>query len=253
MPTTDLHLRLWGDQGPPVLLLHGSTSHDGAIVWTDQRPLAAHYRLLVPDRRGYGASPGPAADTWEPHIADALTLLGTGAHLVGHSYGGVIGLLAAARRPDLIYSLTLIEPPAFGLARGNPVADDLAAALTVAFRSGLSAEAFSVAFARALGRTPEPEVTLSPQERAQTENIIREPLPWEAPIDLDLLAATAFPRLVVSGDWHPAFEAVADVLTTRLSATRAVLRGAGHGPHHVDEGRALDPYLRALFAASGMG
>ena len=34
--------------------------------------------------------------------------------VVGHSYGGVIALLAAARRPELVRSLTVIEPPAFG-------------------------------------------------------------------------------------------------------------------------------------------
>jgi pimeloyl-ACP methyl ester carboxylesterase len=39
---------------------------------------------------------------------------------VGHSYGGVVSLIAAAQVPALIQSLTLFEPPAFGL-----MADDL--------------------------------------------------------------------------------------------------------------------------------
>ena len=43
-----------------------------------------------------------------------------GAHLVGHSYGGVIALLAAARRPELLRSLTVVEPPALRVARGKP-------------------------------------------------------------------------------------------------------------------------------------
>ena len=45
-------------------------------------------------------------------------------HLVGHSYGGVIALLAAARCLEAIRSLTVTEPPAFGLVRGQPEVED---------------------------------------------------------------------------------------------------------------------------------
>ena len=44
-----------------------------------------------------------------------------GDHLVGQSYGGVIALLAAPRLP--LASLTVIEPPAFGVARGDPAVE----------------------------------------------------------------------------------------------------------------------------------
>jgi hypothetical protein len=52
--------------------------------------------------------------------------------------------------------------------------------------------------------------------------------PWTAEIPLDELAATPFPKLVVSGGHSAAFEAVCDVLEERLGAQRAVLPGAGH-------------------------
>jgi len=52
--------------------------------------------------------------------------------------------------------------------------------------------------------------------------------PWDAEIPLDELAATGFPKLVISGAHHPAFDAVCDMLETRLGAERAVLPGAGH-------------------------
>jgi len=55
-----------------------------------------------------------------------------------------------------------------------------------------------------------------------------ERLPWEAEIPLDELAAAPFPKLVVSGAHHPAFDAVCDVLEERLGAQRAILPGAGH-------------------------
>jgi pimeloyl-ACP methyl ester carboxylesterase len=46
-----------------------------------------------------------------------VTLLGEGAQLVGHSYGGLIAMCAAASRPDLVKSLTIVEAPAWAVAR----------------------------------------------------------------------------------------------------------------------------------------
>ncbi|MFF7947195.1 hypothetical protein [Streptomyces griseorubiginosus] len=50
-----------------------------------------------------------------------MALLGTGAHLVGHGNGGVVALLAAARRPDLVRSLALVQPSAFTAATDRPL------------------------------------------------------------------------------------------------------------------------------------
>ena len=52
--------------------------------------------------------------------------------------------------------------------------------------------------------------------------------PWEAEIPLDTLAAAAFPKLVVSGAHHPAFDVICDVLERELRAERVVLEGYGH-------------------------
>ena len=52
--------------------------------------------------------------------------------------------------------------------------------------------------------------------------------PWEAEIPMDVLAATPFPKLVVSGAHHPAFDAICDVLERELAAERIVLPGYGH-------------------------
>jgi pimeloyl-ACP methyl ester carboxylesterase len=246
---TDLKVIVWGNKGPPVLLLHGSTSTDGSNVWADQRPLSDSFRLLVVDRRGYGASPGPASPDWEDHIADVRLLLGEGAHLVGHSYGAVLGLVVGSAYPELIRSLTLIEPPAFGVAWGVPAVDELVSKLKPVFSppTSLILEELGAGFVEVLTGQRPPPIQMTAQQREQTLNIAREPLPWDAPIDLDLLAAARFPKLVVSGDWHPAFEAVCDVLTARLDAGRLVLPGSGHGPHHVDDGLPLNARLRELF------
>src|SRR5919108_3106563 len=108
----DLHVRVWG-AGEPIVLVHGSNSADPGLIWARQQELARRYRLYVPDRRGYGESPPAERKDFEVDIQDLIALLGGGAHLVGLSYGGVVSMLAAARRPDLVRSLTVIEPPAF--------------------------------------------------------------------------------------------------------------------------------------------
>ena len=57
-------------------------------------------------------------------------------HVVAHSYGGVISLLAAAMRPEAVRSLTLVEPPAFGVARGHPAVEDFVARGTELWTEG---------------------------------------------------------------------------------------------------------------------
>ena len=248
-PTTDLYIRIWGT-GAPVVLIHGSTSADPGIVWSRQRELTSRYQLLVPDRRGYGASPTVERNDFEVDIRDTIALLGAGAHLVGLAYGGVIALLAAARRPDLVRSLTVIEPPAFAVARGHPAVERLIERMRPLYATGrqLSPEAFILGFARAYGEHPEEPILLSPQHRKAIQATMGEPPPWEAAIPLDALAAAGFPKLVLSGDWHPALEVVADILARRLGAQRAVISGAGQAVQRT--GRPFNRRLEALIEAA---
>jgi 3-oxoadipate enol-lactonase len=98
----------------PLVLLHGLTS-DGS-VWDE---VAAHFgdrhRALVPDLRGHGRSPHPGTYSFELMRDDVLVFLdelalpeGT---LIGHSLGGVVAYLPAARHPDRVARLVLAETP----------------------------------------------------------------------------------------------------------------------------------------------
>jgi pimeloyl-ACP methyl ester carboxylesterase len=108
-----------------VVLAHGSLA-TGADEWVAQRPLADEgYRLLVLDRRGYGHSPAAEGEDFLRDGDDIADLMGDGAHLMGHSYGGLGVLFAAARRPDATRSLTLLEPGAFALGQDHPAARSL--------------------------------------------------------------------------------------------------------------------------------
>ena len=118
---SDLFVESWG-RGTPVVLVHGSLA-TGPDEWQAQRPLADEgFRLVVFDRRGYGRSPAADGEDFLRDADDIAELMGDGAHLVGHSYGGLGVLFAAARRPDATRSLTLLEPGAFTLGQRHPAA-----------------------------------------------------------------------------------------------------------------------------------
>jgi pimeloyl-ACP methyl ester carboxylesterase len=214
--------------GPRVVLVHGSVA-DGQGTWLLQRPLADRFELVVPDRPGYGHNPPVEREDFEVDAPLVAELLEDGAHLVGHSYGGVVSLLAAAKRPDAVRSLTVIEPPAFALAAGDPAADDLVARLVAHWRSGpRDPEEFLRGFLEIVGSSTELPSPLPPSLRRGAELLLVERGPWEADIPLAPVAAAPFPKLIVSGGHSRAFDAVCDVLEAQLGAERAVIAGAGH-------------------------
>jgi len=122
----------------------------------------------------------------------------------------------------------VIEPPAFGVARGNPAVEDLLSRLYTAFAQ-TDPEAFDQAFYAALG-VGRPYPRLDETLRPVAEARMRERPPWEAEIPFERLEG--IPVFVVSGGWSSAFDAVCDVIEERLGAERAVFTGHGHGPQH---------------------
>src|ERR1700737_2525674 len=84
--------------GAPVILLHGSVV-DAGRTWRQQLALGENWALCIPNRPGFGASPPLRRGDFEAEAPLMAELMGESAHLVGHSYGAVIALLAAAARP----------------------------------------------------------------------------------------------------------------------------------------------------------
>jgi pimeloyl-ACP methyl ester carboxylesterase len=234
--------------GPPIVLVHGSVG-GGEATWREQRPLAERWTLVIPDRPGFGAGPPVERVDFEVDAPLVAELLGDGVHLVGHSYGGVVCLLAAARRPEAVRSLTVIEPPAFGIATGNAAADAFVARATDLWTDGPDEPAaFLAAFLRLVGSNmalPEP---LTPELERGARLLLVERPPWEAQIPMDTLAAAPFPKLVVSGGHDPAFDAVCDVLERRLDAEGSVILGAGHSVQRT--GAPFNERLEAFLTAA---
>ena len=211
-------------QGPRVVLVHGSVGN-AAATWAQQRPLAERYTLVLVTRPGYPPGPPRERIDFAEQAEQVATLLRPGDHLVGHSYGGVISLLAASQRPDTLRSLTVNEPPAFGVARGDPAVEDFLNRFPQAPREPRAYLDFFLPLVGSNMPLPDP---LPPDLEAGARAALGERPPHEAEIPLSELAATRFPKLVVSGGHSAVFDAVCDALERELGAERAVVPGAGH-------------------------
>src|SRR5919108_2373827 len=216
-------------EGPPILFVHGDIVGP-SLTWRKQRELSERWTLIIPSRPGCGESPPLERNDFELEAPMFAELLGDGAHLVGHSYGAVIALLAAAERPAAVRSLTVSEPGCLRVAEGTPVVDEMIANGERLFRGGpripdgMFLRLFRGGAGSAWG-TPDD----LPEELLHGVKLLKRERPsWEAEIPLERLAAADFPVLILSGGHSPAFEAVCDVLAEALSAEREVITGRGH-------------------------
>ena len=218
----------WGT-GTRVVLVHGSLA-TGADEWPARKPLANEgFQLLSIDRRGYGRSPEAPGEDFLCDADDIAELMGDGAHLVGHSYGGLGVMFAAARRPDATLSITLLEPGTFTLGQHDPAARALFDEVRSLWDQDLPDTDWVVRFLKAVGSDPDafpPEMLAA---ALPATPVCRRGRPtWEADLPLAPLAVARFPKLVVSGGHSAAFEAICDDLAERIGASRAVVEGAGH-------------------------
>jgi pimeloyl-ACP methyl ester carboxylesterase len=231
--------------GPRVVFVHGSGSSAGA--WDAQKELADRFTLIIPVRSGYPPNPPLERIDFERQAEELVPLLGDGAHVVGHSYGGVIAMLAAAAAPERVRSLVVSEPPLLQLAAAEPRAARLVEELNELFADAeRTPYDHASRFVRIVGIEIDVPNPLSPEDEAVTRAAMLERLPWEAEVPFSVLREAPFPKLVLSGAHDPAFEAVCDVLEEQLGAARRVLPGKGHGiPRAPAYNQALAAFLEA--------
>jgi pimeloyl-ACP methyl ester carboxylesterase len=112
----------WG-KGTPVVLLHSAMS--SKLQWYRlMRSMSKDHLLVAVDFYGYGNSPFPGK-TENFSFSDEITLVESlikdvipgdePFHLVGHSYGGAVGLRFCYQAPERVRSLSLYEPVAYHL------------------------------------------------------------------------------------------------------------------------------------------
>lgn len=117
--------------GSPVLLVHssGMSSRQWRALAEE---LAPTHRVLSPDLTGIGRNP-PWPESEPFHfrtdveaLSRILHALPEPAHVVGHSYGGLLAVTLARRWPDRVRSVAAYEPVAFGVLYDPPDAEALA-------------------------------------------------------------------------------------------------------------------------------
>jgi pimeloyl-ACP methyl ester carboxylesterase len=121
--------------GPPLVVVHGA--------WGDQRSFSLAAPILAErstvtrvSLRLHWPNPWPASEQeaydsylFETHAADLAALIEKSARypvdVLGHSYGGVVAVVLARSRPDLVRRLILVEPSLFGILRGQEEGEKL--------------------------------------------------------------------------------------------------------------------------------
>lgn len=237
----DLDCLMEGD-GTPVVFSHGGSSD--LRYWEPQRAaFAAHYRFVTYSRRFHGRRSWPANGDYstEAHVADLLAVIGSlgsgPVHLVGFSTS--LALRAAVQAPDLLATLTSIEPNVPWVLEGDAQGKSVLAE----FRSDskrVKAEAagdldlearlwFELVANRGAGSFE----TLCPDLREMwLENFTAErpAAPAPAPLLCEDLREISVPTLVIGAEFGLRYSReIVDRLTACLpGATRIVIPGVTH-------------------------
>jgi pimeloyl-ACP methyl ester carboxylesterase len=235
-----LSWEVYGHGPRPALFLHPGLTQ--GRLWREvARPLADRLTIVAPDLPGHGASAAwdGQGDYLRRAAEAAAALCDTPVDLVGHSMGAVVALAMALDRPDLVRSLTLIEPVLFAATRGTLVFDRYlaeTAPFDVAFRTGdLVTAARLFVSVWGVGQPWEDLPPARQRELADRMPIVRATDEGLFDDSCGILAPGRLegferPVCLVGGDRSPRVAAaILDVLQARLpDAARVTVPGAGH-------------------------
>jgi pimeloyl-ACP methyl ester carboxylesterase len=108
-----VHYLEWPGEGPPLVALHGLAS---SALWYYRlaRSLSGGYRIIAPDQRGHGqTTQAPSGYDWQTLASDVVGLMDQlgleRAAVLGHSWGGHVASNLAARFPERVSRLVMID------------------------------------------------------------------------------------------------------------------------------------------------
>lgn len=212
--------------GEPLVLVHGS--------WGDHHNwdpvvdgLSESFEVVTYDRRGHSASePGAGqGSVYEDadDLAELIEAVASGpAHVVANSYGAIVALNAAVRRPEVFATLVAHEPPLVGMLAGTrfaPVLEELD---------------------RRVGKVVEVFAHNGPTFLDETRDEDSQRL------DLDALRWFGQPALLTKGTASPPFLiATVDAIAAALPQFEVeTIEGADHAPHETTPDTYVDVIRR---------
>lgn len=243
--------------GEPLVLVHGSWGDHhswGPVV----APLSESLEVVVYDRRGHSQSERPAGQGSVHEDADDLAALIDAlelgpAHVVANSFGAIVALDAASRRPEVFATLVAHEPPLLGMLAGTqwePVLQEVAGRvgrvndLLSAGDDLAGARLFVETVARGAGAW-EGELTADLREVfiGNAPTFLDESRdPGRQRLDFAQLRRFDRPALLSTGTASPPFLiAVTEAIALALPRFEiAPIDGADHAPHQTTTGQYVD-------------
>ena len=252
--------------GPPVVFVHGAFSD--LRYWEPQRQAVAKaHRFIAYTYRYHGRSPWPdegqqyAAATHASDLAAFIRGLNLDpVHLVGFSFGGLLATLVASEHPDLVRSLTLVDPGIGALLTDIPEAKPLLedrrtalAAAGAAAKAGDPAQAASLFFdwvnnqgAGALGSQPE-ALRQMVLDNARTVPVFLSAAPPPA-VSCATLGGVKAPTIVVGGEQTRRYYSLINEVVVRcIPGTRlAIIPEATHFSSYQNPSAFNDALLESL-------
>ena len=239
-----INLTRWGRSDSRMVIIHGGVQGNlggGPATFAKQEALAQQgWHLILPDRPGFGKSPSRGPDDME---ADAIWIsdLLDGVVLVGHSFGGAEALLAAARRPESVRALVLVEPALHALLPRSEALEKSDEARRDFLKFGEAAlasnspEEYGLVFARSLGAGTEAMATLD-RDPGKAKSLgcallrARMAPPETLRKAAETVAQAKIPVLVISGGWSPTFDAIGELAATLTGGKHVIVPSPNHFP-----------------------
>lgn len=231
-----------------VVFVHGAGPF-GAAAWLRQHGMALTYDALFLRRHGFDPIAEPVESSFSEDTAIILRSLAddgrgaAGGHVVAHAEGAIAAMMAAVERPELVYSLTLVEPACLSLTAELPATAAHRALMQPLFdvRHQLSDEDFQREFVRRMFAADLQEPA-TPEEKRSARRLRLQAPSWEAPLHI----VPGVPTMVLTGGWEPLYEEIAGYLQETGALHR--IAAGGHRPQDSAEG---DRAIRSFIADVG--
>jgi pimeloyl-ACP methyl ester carboxylesterase len=262
-----IHVTHWGSRGPRVLLIHGGIQGGlggGPTTFAKQEALAQQgWQVDLVDRPGFGRSASRGVDDQESDSVWIADMLDKQTNLIGHSWGGNEALLAAARRPQQILSLILVEP-----ALQSLLVEDDTAMFDPAVRASLgrtrgflmtakTPQEYGLDFAGSLGTgsgssTNDVATNLqaNPKQAPSMGCALLQGRAASLPTlheAIDKIVAAGIPILVISGGWSPSYDALSELTARLMHGKHVIVKSPNHfvqNSNPEEFNRVVDEFMR---------